>query len=332
MKKAKLLLILFTCGLLAACGKKEKTDIPSSELNYVGVAKERPTAAQGDYTQTELEEMAAIPGVQILKEQTDFSYAYTELKDGSLLFTIEGTWNENQKWDIVSLEESVVNVNTVSQSKEKVEYQFAAKNESAGYSEFNMILSEKETGKDLYTIIFSMISNSDNQVKPLNAFGYVHSDEEIDGTEDTMINEETAAEEITEERYSEEELNYQKEMENGYNSITGERTFPEEFVITGKGYSDIQGTKVAVIAFTYKGHSMYCSIAPSLTIDDLKQAVDNSDSWKTKKVGETEVVYYTDNMDTTMMWMDEEPCCYSLYGRGIVDSVFSDVIQLMMSN
>ena len=77
---------------------------------------------------------------------------------------------------------------------------------------------------------------------------------------------------------------------------------------------------------------MICTIAPSLTIEDVKQASKNTDTWKTKTVGGTEVVCYTDNVDTTMMWMDETNTCYSLFGQGIEDDVFVEAIQLMIGN
>ena len=332
MKKAKLLFIFFTCGLLAACGKKEKADIGSPDLNYDGVAKEQPTAAQGNYGQTNPTEMAMVPGVQIVKDQTSYSYSYTEQADGSLLFTIEGTWDENQTWDIIHLEEPIVIAKEISQSKEKVEYQFTAKKDLAGYSEFYINLSETETDKDVYTIAFSTISDSENKVKALNAYGYIPSDEADTETEDKAAEESSAAEETTAEVQSPEEVEYMQEMENGYASIVGERSFPEAFTINEKGYIDILEIRAALIAFTYKDHLMSCSIAPSLTIEELKQAVEESDTWITKTVGETEVVYYVDGTDTTMIWMDETKCCYMLSGRGIEESVFDDVISLMVEN
>ena len=331
MKKAILLLLFSTCGLLAACGKKDKADISITDLNYAGVAKEQQMGAQGDYDHAEPEAMAEIPGVQVINDQTDFSYAYAEQNDGSLLFTIEGTWSENQTWGIKSLDESAANVKEISQSKAKVEYQIAAQKDHAGYSEFYITLSDTETKNEVYTIVFSAISDLDNKISALNAFGYGHSDETNTEPEDMTIQESSAVEETTEEVYSEDELEYQKDMEKGYDSIVGEYSFPDAFTVSAKGYSEVLGSKTAAVVFTYKGHTMYCNIAPSLTIDDLKQAVDHSDTWKTKKVGETEVVYYTDNSDTTMMWMDEANCCYSLSGRGIADSVFDDAIQLMLN-
>ena len=332
MKKAKFLLLLSICGLIAACGKKDNADIHSTDRNDAGVAKEQPMASQGDYDPTDLEEMAAIPGVQIIKGEMDFSYAYTEQEDGSLLFTVEGTWDENQIWDIIPYEESVAAVKEVSQSKEKVEYQFTAEKEQTGYSEFYINLYEMETDNIVYTIVFSTMSDSENKINVLNVFGHVRSDEADLESEIEIVQESAPTEEITEEYFSEDELEYQIEQEKGYASVVGDYSFPEAIQVNGKAYTDILETKAAVVTFTYEGHSMLCSIAPSLTIEEIRQAVKNSDTWKTKHIGETEVVYYTDNNDITMMWMDEANTCYSLSGRRIEVAVFDEVIQLMLGN
>ena len=70
-------------------------------------------------------------------------------------------------------------------------------------------------------------------------------------------------------------------------------------------------------------------VAPTLTIEELRQAVKTSDTWKTKNVGTTEVVYYEEGSDTTMMWMDEANVCYAIYGREVPEAVYFEAIHLM---
>ena len=328
VKKTKLLLLLFTCGLLAACGKKEKTDVSSPETNYVGEAKEQPSFAYEEGLEDDAE-MVTVPGVLIEYGQTDYLTSYSEQADGSLLFFIEGNWNENQKWNVVASDNPTADVKEVSRTNEKIEYQFTGQKEVSGYSEYTISLSDAETDKTMFIAVFSMLANQDGTLTALNTVGYIPSDEEEIEVE--TVQESTAAEE-TVEYFSPDELQYIAEQEREYAALMGERSYPEEFIITGKGTMDILETNAATIYFNYKGYYMNCGIAPSLTIDDLKQAVDDSETWKSKKVGETEVVYYADNTDTTMMWMDEANCCYLLSGREIPDSVYEEAIQLMLGN
>ena len=328
MKKAKLLLLLFTCGLLAACGKKDQTDISSPETNYAGEAKEQPSFAYEGELEDDAE-MVTVPGVLIEYGQTDYLVSHSEQADGTLLFSIEGNWNENQKWEVSASDNPTADVKEVSRTNEKIEYQFTGQKDVSGYSEYTVSLSDTETDKTMFIAVFSMFANQDGTLAALNTVGYIPSDEEE--IEAETVQESTEAEE-TEEYFSPDELQYIAEQEREYAALMGERSYPEEFIIIGKGTLDILETKAATIYFNYKGYSMNCGIAPSLTIDDLKQAVDDSEFWKSKKVGETEVVYYVDNTDATMMWMDEANCCYLLSGREIPEYVYEEAIQLMIGN
>ncbi|MBR0307000.1 MAG: hypothetical protein IIX07_09335, partial [Lachnospiraceae bacterium] len=121
MKKAKLLLLLFTCGLLAACGKKDQTDISSPETNYAGEAKEQPSFAYEGELEDDAE-MVTVPGVLIEYGQTDYLVSHSEQADGTLLFSIEGNWNENQKWDVAASDNPTADVKEVSRTNEKIEY------------------------------------------------------------------------------------------------------------------------------------------------------------------------------------------------------------------
>lgn len=328
MKKAKLLLLLFTCGLLAACGKKEKTDIAAPDTNYAGEAKERPSYGYVEDAD-DAEETVSIPGILIEKGQTDYQVSHSEQSDGSILFSIEGKWNENLKWDVAASENPTAEVKEVSRTNEKIEYQFTGQKDVIGYSEFTISLSDPDTDKTMFVAVFSLLSNQEGMLTALNTVDYIPSDEKKPEVETVTVRESTAAEE-TEEYISPDEQEYIAAMEKAYNELMGERSYPEEFTITGKGTTDILETNAATVSFTYKEHSLICSMSPTLTIESLRQAVDGSDAWKTKKVGETEVVYSTDNNDITMMWKDEASVCYMLSGREVPEAVYFEAIKLML--
>lgn len=313
MKKAKILFIVFTCGLLAACGKNNNTDMKPTELD--------------------------IPGVEVMQERDDLEYTYKEQEDGSLNFTVKGKWEKNQKWNVISAEDAVATVKEVSQTNKKAEYHFTAKKELNGYSEYTISLSDTETNKTVYRIMFSVIADADAKLSVLNVYGYMPSEEKIEseeaeseaGTEE--VSEENVEENLTTEDFTEDELTYIQDKENEYNELVGDVFIPEELTITGKDADTFEGKEIARTSLQYKENIFNCMIAPSVSVAEIKEGMESSKAvWNTKKIGETEVEYSEIEGDTIVVWMNKEGISFALSGRNVKDDITFEVVKLMIGN
>lgn len=313
MKKAKLLFIIFTCGLLAACGKNDNTDIESTELD--------------------------ISGVEVVQEQDDFEYAYTEKKDGSLIFTINGKWANKQKWSIVSDEEAIATVKEASQTNKKVVYHFTAQKGLNGYSEYAITLSDTETNKSAYTIMISVIADTDEKLSVLNIYGYVPSEEkmeveseEADTEENTEANP-TTEDQDKEESYTEEELQDINNKESEFDAFVGDVFIPEEFAVSGKKTDTFQEKEMGRMNIQYKENIFTCTIIPSLSVSEIKKQINSeTKAWKTKKIGKTEVYYCELENDTIVVWTNKEGISFTLSGRDVESDITFEAVGLMLGN
>lgn len=150
MKRCWLMLgILLCCFAASACGKKQ--------------AKEE--KKQEEYG----------------REKCPYEYSYQEQKDGTILFSISGDWENGYSWKAESILEEIVSVEEKSQEAAKAVF-LLRPCADGGYSQVDFVLDAASEEKQQYVISVLAILDGDSRMEVSDITYYAVEAQEMEGT------------------------------------------------------------------------------------------------------------------------------------------------------
>ena len=296
------------CGLLTACKKNSTKD-------------------------TVVEEIEEIPGVEVIQEESQYTYTMSEQQDGSLLFTINGSWENGSEWKVECEDDAVALAEVIEETSGKAQISFVPKEGKSGYSEYIITLYDKENQEEIYRFVIPVMIVPEQKklsAVEVNSYASVIQENETD----------IAEPEVDEEEDTEEDVEEDTELENKktvtFRDVVGNMKFSDEFVDVStqvEEFSDRKNGKYSgEVFFSYKDYDYICIIAPNTPLSYLqKTMVIDAEAYEMKNIGDVEVYVYTELGSRILMWKDTDGIRYVLGERKNSGEFIFEVVNLLMN-
>ena len=264
-----------------------------------------------------------------------YDYSYEQQAGGTLLFSIEGKWGENQAWVVQDKEDAVATAEQLSQTAKAVKYRFSPQ-KKGGYSDFEISLCDKETGKvTCYYIVSVMASEDGTSLSVLSVYFEEISEEVNIGENVEQENKELTEEELQKQRWEEQERKEAQEAADEFDKTIGTLSFPEQFTSLSKMVlvEDVEenGRTWGQVSFEYKDRKFMCAISKTLSFSELQELAGISvEEYEPKVIYDIEVQCYEEEESVRYIRWDAAGYKYILMERKIEDETGFEVAELLL--
>ena len=274
--------------------------------------------------------------VVVVEKNTLYQHSYEEQAGGTLLFSIEGKWGENQSWVLQNKEDAVAKVEELSQNTKAVKYRFSPQEKKGGYSEFEILLCDKETGKAAYSYVVSVVLSADGKTLSVLSVYYEEVVEEEDTEEETQeLTEEEREKELQQQKWREQEQKEAQAAAKEFEQTIGKFSYPKEFTslstVVVTELVEEQEFIFGQVSFEYKERPYMYVVSQTLSLSDLQKAAGVIvEGYEPKLINKIEVQYYEVNNDRLIMWETADGYKYILIEYKMQDETGFEVAELLL--
>lgn len=244
-----------------------------------------------------------------------YKYSYEEAEDGTVEFSIKGTWDEGFSWQVVSQETGTIEVEENS-SEKKAEYVLKTTDTQDGYGQLDFVLSNEETNESIYTITL-LLAVQEEKLMVVDVFY-------SDSTEVEETEEET--EEVEEVVEDEEEEEVQETIEV---SLPTEIEVEETRQTVWEGRTD--ETVMTEVLFAYKEKAYRLYVSDDISLSEFQKAKELQGLDMTKEVlNGVEVYTFFERDNSCTMWRGTDGLRNYMYAEGIKHEDIMETVGLFL--